>query len=167
MECSGAPGAWRSRRASAGLRRVSCIVQCAEPLWSVGVQHQPYGSLCDWVCLVNQPPHLMSEGTAVRCSGPRHGLQPAFGSRNVNRFRVPSSDCTRSHIVQDPAWPRALWLPVSYRATSCLDVSSKQTTGWSGSFVVQVQHVLHPSHELPAHLCPDKGYAPLLLLPRP
>ena len=49
-------------------------------------------------------------------------------------------------------------------ATSCLDVSSKTDHGMVRVVVcvVQVQHVLHSSHELPAHL----RDAPLLLLPR-
>ena len=46
-------------------------------------------------------------------------------------------------------------------STNCLEVSSKHTTGRSGSSVVQVQHILHPGHELPAQL----GDAPLFLLP--
>ena len=74
-------------------------------------------------------------------------FQPAFGSQNMNsRFA-----CTRSHIVPlDPAWPR--WT-VSCRPPIAW-TSRRNDHGMVGVvvFMVQVQHVLHSSHELPAHL---------------
>ena len=44
---------------------------------------------------------------------------------------------------------------------NCREVSSKHTTGAPELRLVQVLHVLHPRHELPAHL----GDTPLFLLP--
>ena len=70
----------------------------------------------------------------------------------MNRFRVPFRLYGRSHIVPGVR-PRLGSRPVCIGHHGCLDVSSKWTTGWSGSYssaYVPVQHVLHSSHELPA-----------------
>ena len=88
---------------------------------------------------------------------PRHG-QPAFGSQNMKRFRVPF----RLFIVSSTL-PGLAPMDGLLSATSCLE-SRRNNHGMVGVVVlmVQVQHVLHSSHELPAHL----RDAPFLLRPR-
>ena len=69
---------------------------------------------------------------------------PAFGSQNMNRFRVPFR-LYSSHTLDSGLAPMDGLLS----ATNCLDVSSKQTTGWSRSL-----HGTGPARPplLPAHL---------------
>ena len=65
------------------------IVQRAELVSVEIVQHQPY-RLCVRVCLVNQPPHLMSEVHSSALLGLTSTSAPSVHGckQNMNRFRV-------------------------------------------------------------------------------
>ena len=141
------------RRASVGLK-----ASYNEPLVSVEVvQHQP--RLCVRVCIINQPPHLMSE---VHSSAPLGHLDMPPASFRLTEHEQVSSAVSLVLVVISPdpacADDRSL---IGHQLPGCL-VETDHGMVRVVVCVVQVQHVLHSSHELPAHL----RDAPLLLLPR-
>ena len=136
------------------------IVQRAQLVSVEVVQHQPY-RLCVRVCLVNQPPHLMSE---VHSSAPLGHLDMPPASFRLTEHEQVSSAVSlvlvviSFHPTRLGADGRSL---IDHQLLGRL-VETDHGMVRVVVCVVQVQHVLHPSHELPAHL----GDAPLLLLPR-
>ena len=136
------------------------IVQRAQLVSVEVVQHQPY-RLCVRVCIINQPPHLMSE---VHSSAPLGHLDMPPASFRLTEHEQVSSAVSlvlvviSFHPTRLGPDDRSL---IGHQLPGCL-VETDHGMVRVVVCVVQVQHVLHSSHELPAHL----RDAPLLLLPR-
>ncbi len=152
-----------SRRASRDAPRfgwLEGIVQRAQLVSVEVVQHQPY-RLCVRVCIINQPPHLMSE---IHSSAPLGHLDMPPASFRLTEHEQVSSAVSlvlvviSFHPTRLGPDDRSL---IGHQLPGCL-VETDHGMVRVVVFVVQVQHVLHSSHELTAHL----RDAPLLLLPR-
>ena len=139
--------------------RLKCFVERAELVGVEVVQYQP-DHLGIRVGLVHQPPHLVREVHGSAALGHLH-MSPAT-LRLADHEQVPG--------------PVSLVLGViaCHPSGGSLDGRTHLPSQLPGGLVethyrtlrivlrlVQVQHVLHPRHELPAHL----GDTPLFLLP--
>ena len=124
------------------------------------VQHQPY-RIGVRICLINQPSHLMSEVHSSALLG--HLDMPPTGFRLTEHEQVAGP--VSLVLVVISFHPTRLGPDsgplISHQLLGCL-VEADHGMVRVVVLMVQVQHILHSSHELPAHL----GDAPLLLLPR-
>ena len=139
--------------------RLKCFVERAELVGVEVVQYQP-DHLGIRVGLVHQPPHLVRE---------------VHGSAALGHLHMSPSTLRLADHEQVPG-PVSLVLGViaCHPSGGSLDGRTHLPSQLPGGLVethyrtlrivlrlVQVQHVLHPRHELPAHL----GDTPLFLLP--
>ncbi len=124
------------------------------------VQHQPY-RFCMRVCLVCQPPHLMCE---VHSSATLGHLDMPPASFRLTEHEQVSGPVSLVLVVilfhSTRPGPDGRFL-VGHQLLGRLIETDHGMVGVV-VFMVQVQHILHSSHELPAHL----RDAPFLLRPR-